>query len=31
MDNKILNMKMTNFQPELRDMPIFGKSPFQKV
>ena len=28
MDNKILNMKMTNFQPESRDMAIFGKSPF---
>ena len=31
MDNKILNMKMTNFQPESRDMAIFGKSPCQKV
>ena len=31
MDNKILNMEMTNFQPESRDMAIFGKSPCQKV
>ena len=31
MDNKILNMEMTNFQPESRDMAIFGKSPYQKV
>ena len=31
MDNKILNMEMTNFQPESRDMAIFGKSPWQKV
>ena len=29
-DNKILNMEMTNFQPESRDMAIFGKSPCQK-
>ena len=31
MDNKILNMEMTNFQPELRDIAIFGKIPGQKV
>ena len=31
MANKILNMKMTKFQPESRDMAIFGKSPCQKV
>ena len=31
MDNKILNMKMTNFLPESRDMAIFDKSPCQKV
>ena len=31
MDNKILNMEMTNFQPESRDMAIFGKSLFQKL
>ena len=27
MDNKILNMEMTNFQTESSDMAIFGKSP----
>ena len=26
MGNKILNMEMTNFQPESCDMVIFGKS-----
>ena len=31
MDNMILNMEMTNFQPESHNMAIFGKSPFQKV
>ena len=31
MNNKILCMEMTNFQPESRDMAIFGKSPSQKV
>ena len=31
MDNKILNMEMTNFQPESSAMAIFGKSPCQKV
>ena len=31
MENKILNMKMTNFQPESRDMAIFSKSPSQKM
>ena len=31
MDNKILNMEMTNFQPESRDMAIFGKIPCEKV
>ena len=31
MENKILNMKMTNFQPESRDMSIFGKSPHTKI
>ena len=30
MDSKILNMKMTTFQPESRDMAIFGNSPCQK-
>ena len=30
MDNKILNMKMTIFQPESRDMVIFGKSQCKK-
>ena len=31
MDNKILNMKMTNFQTESRDMAIFCESPREKV
>ena len=31
MDNKILDMEMTNFELESRDMAIFGKSPCQKV
>ena len=31
MANKLLNMEMTNFQPELRDMAIFGKTPCQKL
>ena len=31
LDNKYLNMEMTNFQPESSDMAIFGKSPCQKV
>ena len=31
MDNKILNMEMTNFQSESRDMAIIGKSSCQKV
>ena len=31
MDKRILNMKMTNFQPESHDMAIFGNSPCQKV
>ena len=31
MDNKILNMRMTNFQPESHAMAIFVKSPCQKV
>ena len=31
MDNKISNMKMTNYQPESRDMAIFCKSTCQKV
>ena len=31
MDNKILHMEITSFQPESRDMAIFGKSPCQKV
>ena len=30
MDNKILYMEMTNYQPEARDMAIFGKRPGQK-
>ena len=30
-DNNILNMEMTNFQPDLNGMAIFGKSPCQKV
>ena len=29
--NKILNMEMTDFQPESRGMAIFGKYPCQKV
>ena len=28
MDNKILDMEITNFQPESRDMAIFGKWPY---
>ena len=31
MENKILNIKMTNFYPESHDMTISGKSPHQKV
>ena len=31
MENKILNMKKENCQPESRDMAIFGKSPCQNV
>ena len=31
MDNKILDMELTNFPPESRDMAIFGKSSRQKV
>ena len=30
MKNKILNMKMTNFQLESRDMTTFGKKPMPK-
>ena len=30
MDNRILNIKITNFHPESRGMTIFGKSPCQK-
>ena len=31
MENKILNMKITNFCPDSLDMTVFGKSPCQKV
>ena len=31
MDNKILNMKTTNFQRESCAVAIFGKRPHQKV
>ena len=31
MDHNIINVEMTNFLPESRDMAIFGKSPCQKV
>ena len=31
MDNKILNMEMTNFQPESRDMAIFSDQKVVKL